>query len=133
MRTIASVEDGASQVPGQKVRRAGGRVPNDDGIHPHGFDGLGRVDERLPFGSARSSGRKFDRCQPLIASQPRKTVARSGAVLKEQVGHGSAAQEIEFVFAPLGRGMQCLRHVQNKRQFVLRKRLQAQYDDDSNW
>ena len=60
MGSVAGVDHGAVQVLAQQVRRAGRAMANDDGVHIHRFNVLGRIDKRFAFGEAAARRGKLD-------------------------------------------------------------------------
>ena len=89
---VAGVEDVGVDPAGDLPRRAGGHVPDDQGVHAHRGDGHHGVPQRLALGHRGALGRHVDHIggQPLAGDLERGP--GPGGVLEEQVDDRPAAQ-----------------------------------------
>ena len=98
---VTGINHAALQVFGQKQRRAWRGVADDHDIHPHRFDILGGVDERLALAQAGAAGTEIDRVGAKALGRQPKARSRSRGRLKEEVRDHLALEGGQLSAPPL--------------------------------
>ncbi len=93
---VAGVDDGGWQVARQEMGRPGGGVAHDDGVGPHGREGVEGVHERLALGDARPRCGDGDGVRAEAFGGNLEAGARARGCLEEEVDDHLSAQRVEF-------------------------------------
>src|SRR5262249_35422245 len=98
---VAGIDNAASDMLGQQVRRPGDRMAHHHEVHALGFDVLGGVDERLAFTDAGGAGREVDGVgRETLGGQAKAGAGPSGG-FKEEVDDNLALQIAALLAAAL--------------------------------
>ena len=114
VHTVAGVDNRRAAFFAQKMRRSGGRMPDDDDVRRHGLQVARRVKQRLAFRHAAGGCGEVQGvgAQSLLRQLERS--ARSSGRLEEEVDDGLAAQRGNFLDRSIRHLLQSIRCVQDE-------------------
>jgi hypothetical protein len=123
---VAGVDDAATQVLGQQVRRSRRGVADHHQVGPHRLDVLRGVDERLALGQAGAAGGEVDG----VGAEPLGGQAEAGpgpcGRLEEQVDDDLALEVRQLLVPPLADVDVLFRAVENGQDFLAAELFQAE-------
>ena len=123
---VAGVDDAAFDAGRQKIRSTRGGMPHHDQVGLQRLDVPDRVEQRFAFAQTAGVGAHIDdvRAQPLFRQFEGNAGARAG--LDENVDDGFAAEGGDFLDPAAVHFLEFRRSVQNKRDLLGRKVIQAE-------
>src|SRR5476651_2288042 len=126
VRAVARIDHVGLDALGQKVRRAGGAVANDDHVDTHGFEIPRRVHQRLPLRDARPRRGDAHRVGRETLFGELEGDAGAGGGFEEEVDDGRPAQGGHLLDGPLADLLERLRGVEHETDLVARELLEPE-------
>ena len=118
VRAVAGVDDTRAQSLGQKLRRAGGTVTQNNDVDMIRFQNFGGVFQSLPLAQARSGNRDIDHVGAQSKRRQLERGTRTRAGFDKEIHQRFSAQSGDFFDLAGADLLESIRRLQNKVDFV---------------